>query len=95
MIYRIICYNDYYYIPREYLNLNSDYLLTIGTSVKGTQTSPISNFELRIFLGELYNLVGNKTQMCKEYEDLLSILKDDQSIGLVNDLIFKNCSSNN
>ena len=86
---------DGYYIPGEYLNLNSDYLLTIGSSVAVAETSSISNFELRIFLGELYNLVGNKIQMCKEYEDLLSILKDDQSIGLVNDLIFKNCSSNN
>ena len=86
---------DGYYIPREYLNLNSDYLLTIGTSVMVAETSPISNFELRIFLGELYNLVGNKTQMCQEYENLLSISKDDESIGVVNDLIFKNCSSNN
>ena len=85
-----------YYIPRKFLNLNSDYLLYLGNDVFGTEaTSSLSNFELRIFLSELYNLIGNKMQMCQEYENLLSISKDDESIGLVNDLISKNCPSNN
>ena len=81
-----------YYIPGESLHLNSDYLLTIGQSTQ-VDYPPINNFQLGIFLSELYGLIGNKNQMCIEYETLLSMTEDQKSIKLIKDLILENCNS--
>tara|TARA_B110000211_G_scaffold199134_1_gene229386 strand:+ start:32 stop:1942 length:1911 start_codon:yes stop_codon:yes gene_type:complete len=82
-----------YYIPSDVLNLNSDYLSRIGNSVGGNN-SPLSSFELRLYLIELYKLVGNKNMMCLEYEDLLSKNNEEKRVNKIKDLIIENCVNN-